>query len=63
MYDNISEIRAFRKKYNAKMFLSGINTFREIANAEENAFKDGALEQKHKELIALGVSIANGCYG
>ena len=63
MFDDIHEIQQLRKKYNAKMYLSGISTFRELAQIEENALKDGALEQKYKELIALGISISNGCYG
>jgi len=45
------------------MYQSGINTFREIGQVEVNALKDGALAQKYKELIALGISISNKCYG
>lgn len=63
MFEDITEIREIRKKYNAKMFLSGIKTFREIADAEENALLDGALERKYKELIALGISVSSKCYG
>jgi alkylhydroperoxidase/carboxymuconolactone decarboxylase family protein YurZ len=63
MFDDVHEIQQVRKKYNAKMYLSGISTFRELAQIEKNALKNGALEQKYKELIALGISISNGCYG
>ena len=45
------------------MSQSGIKTFREIGELEANALKDGALQQKYKELIALGISINNSCYG
>lgn len=45
------------------MYQSGIKTFRELGEVETNALKDGALAQKHNELIALGISIGNGCYG
>ena len=45
------------------MYQSGIKTFREIGELEANALKDGALTQKYKELIALGISINNSCYG
>ena len=45
------------------MSQSGIKTFREIGELEANALKDGALPQKYKELIALGISINNSCYG
>ena len=45
------------------MLKSGIKTFEDIGRIELEALKSGALLQKHKELIALGISIANGCYG
>ena len=63
MFDEISQIRKTRKKYNLQMFRSGIGTFREIEDLEANTFRDGALAQKYKELIALGISISQGCYG
>ena len=63
MFPNINEIRKTRKKYNWQMYQSGINAFREIGQVEANALKDGVLAQKYKELIALGISINNGCYG
>ena len=63
MFPSINEIIKTRKKYNWQMSQSGINTFREIGELEANALKDGALSQKHKELIALGISINNSCYG
>jgi alkylhydroperoxidase/carboxymuconolactone decarboxylase family protein YurZ len=63
MFDDIKQVRATRKKYNAQMFRSGISTFRELEELEANALSDGALARKHKELIALGISISQGCYG
>jgi len=63
MFPDINEIRKIRKKYNWQMYQSGIKTFREIGELEANALKDGALTQKYKELIALGISINNSCYG
>ncbi len=63
MFEDVGEVRKNRKKYNSKMFLSGISTFREIEELEANAFRGGALEQKYKELIALGISISHDCYG
>lgn len=45
------------------MFRSGCRAFRRMADLEEEALKDGALDQKTKELIALGISIGNACYG
>ena len=63
MFPNSKEIRKTRKKYNLQMYRSGINTFREFREVEANVLKDGVLAQKYKELIALGISISNGCYG
>lgn len=63
MFPDINEINRIRKKYNWQMYQSGIKTFREIGELEANALKDGALVQKYKELIALGISINNSCYG
>ena len=63
MFEDVSEIRKVRKKYNAEMIRSGISTFRKVWDAEEDALQDGALSQKTKELIALGISISKACYG
>lgn len=63
MFPAVKEIRQTRKKYNWQMSQSGIKTFRELGALEADALKDGALAQKYKELIALGISISNACYG
>ncbi len=63
MFEDVKEIRELRKKYNAQMFRSGISTFRELSELEANALRDGTLTRKTKELIALGISIGNACYG
>lgn len=63
MFPDVNEIRKARKKYNWQMSQSGIKTYRDLGELEENALKDGALSQKFKELIALGISISNSCYG
>ena len=63
MFDNIAEIRKTRKEYNLQMFRSGIGTFREFEEVEAHAFRDGALDRKHKELIGMAVGISNRCYG
>jgi len=63
MFEDVGQIRRTRKKYNSKMFLSGVSAFRELEEFEANAFRDGALNQKCKELIALGISISHACYG
>jgi len=63
MFPDIEEIRSSRKKYNWRMRQSGVSTFREMEELEVDVLKDGALSQKNKELIALGISISKGCYG
>ena len=63
MFDDVQQIRRLRKKYSLQMFRSGISTFRELGKLEANALRAGALARKHKELIALGISISKGCYG
>jgi len=63
MFEDVNQIRKIRKKYNLQMFRSGISTFRELEELEANAFRDGALDRKYKELIALGISINHACYG
>jgi hypothetical protein len=63
MFPDTEEIRRARKKYNWQMYQSGVKTFREMGELEENALADGALSRKSKELIALGISIGKGCYG
>ena len=63
MFPDVAEIRKARKKYNWQMSQSGIKTYRELGELEENALKGSTLSQKYKELIALGISISNSCYG
>ena len=63
MFEDVKTIRALRKTYNGKMYRSGIGFFRELQDVQARAFQDGALAQKHKELIAIGISVSNGCYG
>ena len=63
MFDDIEKIRKARKKYNYDMFRSGVSTFREQEELAAKAMQGGALDQKTKELIALGISISEDCYG
>jgi alkylhydroperoxidase/carboxymuconolactone decarboxylase family protein YurZ len=42
---------------------SGIKTFQDMDRIEMEALDSGALSQKYKELVALGISISKGCYG
>ena len=63
MFVDTDEIRGLRQKYYLQMKNSGIKTFQDMDSIETQALEGGALSQKYKELIALGISIANACYG
>lgn len=63
MEKTMEEIRKTRKKYDEIMSRSGVSAFEELDRLEANALRSGALEQKYKELIALGISISQSCYG
>lgn len=63
MFNEINEIRKARKKYNGKMFTSGVRAFQDLEELEAGIFRDGSISGKNKELIALGISISQSCYG
>ena len=56
MFESIEAIREARI-FNLRIFRSGVSTFRDFEVLEVDAFQDGALDQKSKEPIALGISI------
>jgi AhpD family alkylhydroperoxidase len=62
VFPDIQEIRETRKRYNHRMFRSGVPVFRAFEEAEAEALRSGALEGRYKELIALGISITEKCY-
>lgn len=49
-----------RKKLH-QVFLENVKTYRPFLSLEEQAFRDGALEKKTKELMALSISIVTKC--
>jgi AhpD family alkylhydroperoxidase len=63
MFEGIEEVRRFRKKYNYKMFSSGVSTFREFEELEARTLQSGALERKYKELTGIALSMITKCYG
>jgi alkylhydroperoxidase/carboxymuconolactone decarboxylase family protein YurZ len=63
MFIDTDEIRKLRQKYYVQMKHSGIKTFQDMDRIEMEALESGELSQKYKELIALGISISNACYG
>ncbi|HSQ86733.1 MAG TPA: hypothetical protein VLM43_18635 [Desulfobacterales bacterium] len=63
MFIDTDETRKLRQKYSLQMQKSGIRTFQDMDRIEIEALESGDLSQKYKELIALGISISNSCYG
>lgn len=64
MTDDLGSIRRERKVGNARMYESAAGaTFRAVHEVEAQALRDGALPQRTKELVALGIAIAEGCHG
>jgi len=63
MFIETDETRKSRQKYNLQMKKSGIKTFQDMDRIEMEALESVDLSQKYKELIALGISISNACYG
>jgi alkylhydroperoxidase/carboxymuconolactone decarboxylase family protein YurZ len=63
MFIDTDETRKLRQKYNLQMQKSGIKTFQDMDRIEIEALESGALSQRYKELVALGISISKGCYG
>ncbi|MDQ1331220.1 MAG: hypothetical protein QG578_1487 [Thermodesulfobacteriota bacterium] len=63
MFIDTDDTRELRQKYNLQMQKSGIKTFQDMNRIETEALESGELSQKYKELIALGISISQGCYG
>ena len=63
MFEDIGKVNELRKKYNFKMFTSGIPAFRSYEDLEARILTSGVLDRKIKELASLGISIVSGCYG
>ena len=63
MFIDTDETRKLRQKYNLQMQQCGIKTFQDMDKIEMEALESGDLQQKYKELIALGISISKACYG
>ena len=56
----IEEIRRDRKEAHA-FFFEKSKVYRVFVEMEKKTFQDGALPKKHKELIAIGISLVNDC--
>jgi AhpD family alkylhydroperoxidase len=59
--DKIEEIRKTRKEARSKLLSLKSKVYERFLQMEEAAYSDGALTKKHKELIAIGISVAVDC--
>jgi AhpD family alkylhydroperoxidase len=56
----IEQIQKDRKEAH-KFFTEKSKVYRIFVEMERNTFEDGKLLKKHKELIAIGISLVNDC--
>jgi len=56
----IREIQRERKAAH-KYFYERSEVYRTFVELEQKTFRDGNLSRKHKELIAIGISLVNSC--
>ncbi|MAP79593.1 MAG: carboxymuconolactone decarboxylase family protein [Aequorivita sp.] len=57
----VEEFNAYREKMNSKMLAENNKTLKRIFNLDTNAFTEGALSKKTKELLGLGNSLVLRC--
>jgi AhpD family alkylhydroperoxidase len=49
------------RKLAHSFYINKSKVYRAFLEMEENTYKDGALDRKHKELIATGISVVINC--
>ncbi len=59
--NKLQELSRNRKKAHSKLLLLDSKVYRAFLEMEEAAFSEGALTKKHKELIAVGISVVIDC--
>ena len=59
--DKLERISAGRKAAHARLVALQSKVYAGFLAMEKAAYADGALPKKHKELIAVGISVANNC--
>ena len=59
--NKLEEMTRRRKEAHAKLLASKSRVYAAFLEMEKAAFSDGALPKKHKELIAVGISVATDC--
>ena len=61
MTGKIDEINAQRKAAHAKLLALDSKVYRAFLEMEKAAYSEGELPRKHKELIAVGISVVTDC--
>jgi AhpD family alkylhydroperoxidase len=59
--DKLKEITRKRKWAHNKLVATHSKVYKAFLGMEEAAFSDGELPKKHKELIAVGISVVINC--
>jgi AhpD family alkylhydroperoxidase len=57
----LEELTRQRREAHKKFIDLDSTVYRKFIELEQSTFRDGALPRKHKELIAVGISIVNKC--
>ena len=57
----LREMSTQRKRAHSKMLELDSQVYKAFLDMESAAFSDGALSKKHKELIAIGISVVINC--
>ena len=61
MSDSVTEFKAYREKMNTKILADNNKVIKRIFNLDTNAFQEGALDVKTKELLGLVASTVLRC--
>jgi len=60
-HNKIEEFNAYRSKMNEKLLADNNKIIKRIFNLDTNAYQEGALSKKTKELLGLGNSLVLRC--
>jgi AhpD family alkylhydroperoxidase len=59
--DKLEEITQKRKASHARLLKLDSKAYKAFVALEQATFADGALARKHKELVAIGISVVKDC--
>ena len=61
MISKLKDISIQRKRAHTKLLANASKVYSSFLAMEREAYADGALSKKHKELIGLGISVVKDC--